>query len=99
MSETLTISGNFERAPINIFMKAFLYYEYMITPGILKIISYIGAVVSIIVGLFTAFTAGLLEGLAIAIGGPIVCRIYAELMLVLFEIHKELKKIRKKERN
>ena len=80
-------------------MKAFLYYEYMITPGILKIISYIGAVVAIIVGLFTAFTAGLLEGLAIAIGGPIVCRIYAELMLVLFEIHKELKKIRKKERN
>jgi len=79
-------------------MKAFLNYEYMITPGILKIISYIGAVVAVIVGLITAFTADLFGGLAILIGGPILCRVYAELMLVLFEIHKELKKIRKKER-
>jgi len=75
-------------------MKAFLNYEYMITPGILKVLSYIGAVVAVVVGLFTAFTADLLSGLAMVIGGPIVCRIYAELMLVIFEIHKELKKIR-----
>ncbi len=75
-------------------MKAFLNYEYMITPGILKILSYIGAVVAVIVGLITAFTADLLGGLAVMIGVPILCRIYAELMLVIFEIHKELKKIR-----
>ena len=98
MSETFIININFERAPINTFMKAFLNYEYMITPGILKIISYIGAVVAVIVGLFTVFTADLFGGLAILIGGPILCRVYAELLLVLFEIHKELKKIRKKER-
>ena len=45
-------------------MKAFLNYEYMITPGILKIISYIGAVIAVIAGLFTAFTADLFGGLA-----------------------------------
>jgi hypothetical protein len=28
--------------------------------------------------------------------GPIACRIYTELMLVLFEIHKTLKEIRDK---
>jgi hypothetical protein len=77
-------------------MKAFLNYEYMITPGILKILAYIGAGVAVIVGLFTAFTADLLTGLAMVIGGPVVCRIYAELMLVIFEIHKELTKIRSK---
>ena len=77
-------------------MKAFLKYEYMITPGILKIISYIGAVVSIIAGLFTAFTADLFGGLAVAVGGPIVLRIYAELMLVIFEIHKEIRKVANK---
>ncbi len=74
-------------------MKAFLNYEYMITPGILKIISYIGAVGAVIVGLFTAFTADLFGGLAVAVGGPIVLRIYAELMLVIFELHKEVRKI------
>ena len=77
-------------------MKAFLKYEYMITPGILKIISYIGAVVSIIAGLFTAFTADLFGGLAVAVGGPIVLRIYAELMVVIFEIHKEIRKVANK---
>ena len=77
-------------------MKAFLNYEYMITPGILKIISYIGAVIAIIAGLFTAFTADLFGGLAVAVGGPIVLRIYAELMLVVFQIHTELRTIANK---
>ncbi len=75
------------------FMKAFLNYEYMITPGVLKILSYIGMVLAVIVGLFTAFTADLFAGLGTAVLGPIVVRIYAELMLVIFEMHKELKKI------
>jgi len=65
----------------------------MITPGILKIASYIAAVVAIVIGLFTAFTADLFSGLAIAVGGPIVARIYAEILLVIFELHKEVRKI------
>ena len=77
-------------------MKAFLNYEYMITPGLLKILSYIGAALAVIAGLFTAFTAELVSGLSIAIGGPIVIRIYAELMLVVFELHKEVRKIANK---
>ena len=44
-------------------MKEFLNYEYMITPGILKILSYVAAVVAVIVGLFTTFTADLITGL------------------------------------
>ena len=74
-------------------MKAFLNYEYMITPGVLKILSYIGMVIAVIAGLFTAFTVQLWEGLGVAIFGPIIVRIYAELMILAFEIHKELKKI------
>ena len=74
-------------------MKAFLNYEYMITPGVLKILSYIGMVLAVIAGLFTAFTADFFTGIGTAVLGPIVVRIYAELMLVIFEVHKELKKI------
>jgi len=77
-------------------MKAFLNYEYMITPGVLKIFSYIGIVLAIIAGLFTAFTADFLTGIGTAILGPVIVRIYAELMLVIFEIHKELTKIASK---
>ena len=74
-------------------MKAFLNYEYMITPGVLKILSYIGMVLAVIAGLFTAFTADFFTGIGTAVLGPIVVRIYAELMLIVFEVHKELKKI------
>ena len=77
-------------------MKAFLNYEYMITPGVLKILSYIGMVLAVIAGLFTAFTADLWTGIGTAVLGPIIVRIYAELMLIIFELHKELKKISSK---
>ena len=77
-------------------MKAFLNYEYMITPGVLKILSYIGIVLAIIGGLFNAFSADFITGIGTAVLGPIIVRIYAELMLVIFEIHKSLTKIASK---
>ncbi len=77
-------------------MKSFINFEYMITPGILKILCYIGMVVSVIAGLFTTFTADAYAGISMVVLGPIACRIYAELMLVIFECHKTLKEIRDK---
>jgi hypothetical protein len=74
-------------------MKEFLNYKYMITPGILKILSYVGMVIAVIAGLVTAFTADLLTGIGMAILGPVAVRIYAEVMLILFEIHNELKSL------
>ena len=65
----------------------------MITPGILKILSYVGMVIAVIAGLVTAFTADLLTGIGMTILGPVVVRIYAEVMLILFEIHNELKSL------
>ena len=73
-------------------MNDFLSYKYMITPGVLKILSYVTMVVAVAVGLFTAFTTDTVGGIAVAVLGPVVVRIYAELMLVIFEIHNELKK-------
>ena len=77
-------------------MKEFLNYQYMITPGILKILSYVAAVIAVIVGLFTTFTADPVTGLTIAVLGPIAARLYTELVVVIFEIHSELKKINNK---
>ena len=73
-------------------MKAFLKFEYMITPGIVKILSYIAMIVTFIMGVLAAISADVFGGLAMAVGRPIAARIYAELMLVIFDIRAELKK-------
>ena len=73
-------------------MSDFLSYKYMITPGILKILSYVGMVVALIVGLL-GIMVDPVAGISTAVLGPIVIRIYAELMLVIFEINENLKKI------
>ena len=76
-------------------MKDFLNYKYMITPGILKILSYIAMVGCVIAGIFTAFVEPI-SGIGMIVLGPIVARIYTELMLVMFEIHSELKSLNNK---
>jgi hypothetical protein len=76
-------------------MKDFLNYKYMITPGILKILSYIAMVGCVIAGIFTAFVEPI-SGIGMIVLGPIAARIYTELMLVIFEIHGELKSLNDK---
>jgi len=76
-------------------MNEFLSYKYMITPGVLKVLSYIAMVGCVIVGLFT-MKLDLISGISTAVLGPIAVRIYTELMLVIFEIHSELKGLNNK---
>lgn len=74
-------------------MKQFINYETMITPGIVKVLSWIGMVVALVVGLL-GITVDPLTGISTAILGPIAVRIYAEILLIIFEIHKTLTEIR-----
>ena len=74
-------------------MKQFINYETMITPGIVKVLSWIGMVVALIVGLL-GITVDPLTGIGTAILGPVAVRIYAEILLIIFEIHKTLTEIR-----
>ena len=76
-------------------MKEFLTYKTMVTPGLIKFLSYIGMVVALIAGLFT-MAVDPLSGIATSILGPIAIRVYAEVMLIMFEIHNELKKLNDK---
>ena len=71
-------------------MKEFLNYKYMITPGILKILSYVAMVGCVIAGAFT-LTVEPISGIGLLVLGPIAARCYTELMLVIFEIHGELR--------
>jgi hypothetical protein len=76
-------------------MKEFLSYKTMITPGIVKVLSYIGMVIALVVGLI-GIAVEPLTGIGTAILGPVAVRIYAELMLVIFEINDNLKKLNDK---
>jgi hypothetical protein len=76
-------------------MKEFLSYKTMITPGIVKALSYIGMVIALVVGLI-GIAVEPLTGIGTAILGPVAVRIYAELMLVIFEINDNLKKLNDK---
>ena len=73
-------------------MKELLNYQYMITPGILKIMSYVAMVDCVIAGIFMLGMEPI-SGIATIVLGPIAVRVYTELMLVLFEIHTEIKKL------
>jgi hypothetical protein len=77
-------------------MNDLLKYKTMITPGIIKILSYIGMVAAFIFGLITIAVEPL-TGIGFTILGPVAVRIQTELILVMFEIHSELKTLNKKE--
>ena len=88
-------------------MNNFLSFKTMITPFIIRILFLIGVVLCVIIGIVTigsgmyaggdAIWIALLTGIGTIVGGPIVCRIYAELLIILFQIHVELKQMNNRE--
>lgn len=85
-------------------MGEFLSFKRMITPIIIQVVFWIAVVLIIIGGLIT-IVGGLLQlgsrepvaglgtalgGLLIIIFGPLVARVYAEVLMVLFRINETL---------
>lgn len=74
-------------------MGDFLAFRKMITPLVIQILFWLGVVVAIVMGLVTLVTADGLQkvlGLAMIVGGPLVVRIYCELLIVMFRINESL---------
>lgn len=85
-------------------MKDLLFFETMITPKIITLVYWllvIGAVIGGFVAMFSGyggFTFGrFLIGLLTMIGGVIGARIWCELLIVLFKIHENLKRVADKQ--
>ena len=82
----------------------FLSFRKMITPIIIQIIFWIGVAVSVITGLGTIIAGigdyggglAVLGGLATIIFGPIVVRIYCELLILYFRMNETLTDISNK---
>jgi hypothetical protein len=71
----------------------FLAFRKMITPMIIQIIFWVGVVACVITG-FGAMGQSFFAGLMILLIGPLVVRIYCELLILLFRIHDTLTEIR-----
>ena len=75
-------------------MGDYLAFRRMITPAFIQIIFWI-AVVGVIIGGIVAISNGSTGGgIALIILGPLVVRIYAELLIVIFRINENVFAIR-----
>jgi hypothetical protein len=83
-------------------MEDFLSFRKMITPLIIKILFWVGVAFSVIAGLviiISSFTTrgggGLfLYGLMIMLIGPVIARIYCEILILFFRMHDSLNEIK-----
>ena len=84
-------------------MNDFLAFRKMITPVVIQIIFWIGAAICVLGGLITMIAgaasnygggAQVLGGLFMMILGPLMVRIYCELLIIMFRIHDRLVDIR-----
>mgnify|MGYP003613984246 FL=1 len=86
-------------------IRSLLNFDKMITPVLIKILFYIGVAASIIGGIivffgglisafqqnsFGAAIGGLIGGPLVVILGILLARVYAELLIVVFQIHESL---------
>lgn len=87
------------------FFKKLISFDEFITPVIIKILYYIFAVLVIIYGLYQVFTSfgyygggatQIIAGLITIILGPILVKVYFEILIVLFKIYEKLSAITNK---
>ena len=85
-------------------MKKILNFDVMITPLIIKILFWIGAAISVLMGLilivqgFGAYIGGgelILSGLLFIVLGPVVVRIYCEILIIMFKMFDTMKAIQR----
>ena len=87
-------------------MNDFLKFKKMMTPIIIQILFWIGVAVCVIAGIIeivsginTPYGGGgsvVFMGILLLLLGPILVRVWCELMLVLFSIHDTVNKIKNK---
>jgi hypothetical protein len=81
----------------------YLKFNKMVTPVIIQVLFWLFAALCVVVGLVTFLASavgnnlgGAVRGILVIIFGPILVRIYAELLLVIFKIHDAVQLIAQK---
>ena len=76
-------------------MNEYLTFDKFITPVIIQILFWLGLAAIIIMSLLAIVNGLGLQGLLTLLIGPILWRVYMEIILVMFKIREELYLIRK----
>jgi hypothetical protein len=71
----------------------YLTFRKLVTPVIIQILFWIAVVVVVIAGIVAIAQGSAGQGLALIILGPIGARVYAELLIVIFNIEREVRKL------
>ena len=84
-------------------MSDFLSFRKMITPVVIQVLFWIGVLICLVVGAgmigggdalpYSGLVSPKIMGFLVIIGGPLIVRIYCELLIVLFRIHESLRVI------
>jgi len=83
-------------------MGDFMSFRKMVTPVIIEILFWIGALICILAGLIMVFYAGLhmgfkdyiWKGLVVLFLGPLAVRVYCEILIVFFRINETLTELK-----
>ena len=81
-------------------MSDFLSFRTMITPVIIQIIFWVGVVLCILFGVGAIFfgtqygEGGIVWGILVLIFGPVLVRIYCEILIIFFRINETLTEIK-----
>jgi len=84
-------------------MNNFLNFDKMLTPTIIKIVFWIGAGLSVLMGLLMIIQgagayygggASIFMGLLTIVIGPFVVRIYCELLIIFFKMNETLQDVK-----
>jgi len=75
--------------------KDVLFFDKMIVPKVIQVLYWILLVV-VVLGALGMMFQSFLAGLGLLIFGPLVVRIYCELLIVMFKINEALQDIRNK---
>lgn len=73
-----------------------LFFDSMLTPKIITLVYWLLLASALISGLGTMFSGGFggfLLGIVVMVGGAIGARIWCELLIVLFKINENIKKV------
>jgi hypothetical protein len=85
-------------------MRDVFFFDAMLTPKIITFVYWLLLLIAVVSGLGSMFGgyggvtfAKLLMGLGIMVGGAVGARIWCELLIVLFKIHENIKKVADKQ--
>ena len=80
-------------------MREYLGFDKLITPALVRILFWVLIAIDVFAALGHIFGGYFLRGILILVVGPLVIRVYCEIIVVIFQINNTLTEIRDEQRS